>query len=412
MKKVLLIAYHYPPLGGVGVFRTLKFTKYLPKFGYKPYILTVKNPIYRTKDPTLIKEIPPEAKVYRTFSFEHRILRAPRHFLNLNLKWFYIPDEHIGWIPLAVRQGEKIIKRENIDIIYATSPIFTSLLIGYLLKKKTGKPLVVDYRDPWTQNIFVRYPTNFHRKIEEQMEELVLATADNIIVTAEPMKDKLIEKFPFTEGKVVTITNGYDPEDFKHVTTKKDKEKFLIIYTGSLYGLQTSKQFLIALKRLIEEKTELQNQLQVLFAGLPSKQAVFLIEKYGLKNVVKLLGYKSHKESVKLMLNADVLLLIMSSGEVYDAKTGPLRIPAKVFEYLGARKPILAIIPEGTVADMIISTRSGVIVPPRDTGAIAQAIFKLFQEWKSGTLKIAESDVSEYDRKILTQKLANILQCL
>jgi glycosyltransferase involved in cell wall biosynthesis len=409
MKKVLLIAYHYPPLGGGGVFRTLKFTKYLPKFGYQPYVLTVKNPMYRTKDPTLIKEIPPEAKVYRTFSFEHRILRAPR-LLNLNLKWFHIPDEHTGWIPFAVHQGEKIIKKENIDIIYATSPIFTSLLIGYLLKKKTGKTLVVDYRDPWTQNIFVKYPTNFHRKIEEKMEALVLATADHIIVTAEPMKHKLVEKYPFTKGKIDTITNGFDPEDFKHLTTKKDKEKFLITYTGSLYGLRTGKQFFTALKELIEEKTELQNKLQVLFAGLPGKQAVFLIEKYGLKNVVKLLGYKSHQESLKLMANANVLLLIMSSDEVYDAKTGPLTIPGKVFEYLGAKKPILAIAPPGTVADIISSTKRGVIVPPWNTDVIAQAIFKLFQDWKSGTLKVAESDVSEYDRKVLTQKLVNIFQ--
>ena len=411
MKKVLLVAYQYPPLGGVGVFRTLKFTKYLPKFGYKPYILTVKNPMYPMKDPTLIKEIPHEAKVYRTFSFEHRILRAPR-LLNLNLKWFYIPDEHTGWIPFAVHQGEKVIKKEKIDIIYATSPIFTSLLVGYLLKKKTGKPLVVDYRDPWTQNIFIKYPTNFHRKIEEKMEALVLATADNIIVTTEPMKHKMAEKYPFTKGRIVTITNGFDPEDFKNLTTKKDKKKFLVTYTGSFYGLQTGEQFFTALKGLIEEKTEMQNKLQVLFAGLPSKHAIFLIEHYGLKNVVKLLGYKSHKQTLKLMVNADVLLLIMASDEVYDAKTGPLRIPAKVFEYLGAKKPILAIVPEGTVADIISSTKSGVIVSPWDTGAIAQAIFKLFQDWKSGTLKIADGDVSEYDRKVLTRKLVNIFQCL
>jgi len=409
MKKVLLVAYHYPPLSGGGVFRTLKFTKYLPEFGYQPHVLTVKNPMYGTKDPTLISEIPPEAKVYRTFSFEHRILRAPR-LLDINLKWFHIPDENIGWLPFAVRRGEKIIKKERIGVVYATAPLYTSLLIGCLLKKKTGKPLVVDYRDPWTQNVFVKYPTKFHRKIEEKMETFVLATADHIIATTEPMKRKLVEKYPFIKGKIDTITNGFDPEDFKNLTAKKDKEKFVITYTGSLYGLRTGKQFFMALKELIEEKPELQTKIQVLLAGLTSKQVVFLIKEFGLKNVVKLLGYKSHQESLKLMANADILLLIIASEEAYDTKTGPLMIPGKVFEYLGAKRPILAIAPLGNAADVISSTKTGVIVPPRNTGVIAEAIFKLFQDWKSGTLKVAESDVSEYDRKVLTQKLAKVFQ--
>ncbi|MFX1521553.1 MAG: glycosyltransferase family 4 protein [Promethearchaeota archaeon] len=409
MKKVLLVAYHFPPLSGGGVFRTLKFTKYLPEFGYQPHVLTVKNPLHKIKDAMLLREIPPEAKVYRTFSFEHRILRAPRQ-LGMNLKWFYIPDENIGWLPCAAHQGKKIIKKEKIDIVYATAPIFTSFLIGFLLKKKTGKPLVVDYRDPWTQNVFAKYPSKFHRKIEDKMETLVLTAADYIIVTAEPMKHKLVEKYPFTKGKIDTITNGFDPEDFKNLTVKKDEEKFVIAYTGSLYGQRTGEKFFMALKELIEENPELETKIQVLFAGLPSKQAVFLIEKFGLKNVVNLLGYKSHKESLTLMAKADVLLLIMSLDEVHDAKIGTLTIPGKVFEYLGAKRPILAIVPPGPAADIIRLTKTGVIVPPQDTGVIVQAIFKLFQAWKSGTLKVLESDISEYDRRVLTQKLVKVFQ--
>jgi glycosyltransferase involved in cell wall biosynthesis len=313
-------------------------------------------------------------------------------------------------LPFAVRQGEKIIKKENIDILYATAPIFTSFLIGSLLKKKTGKPLVVDYRDPWTQNVFIKYPTELHRKIEEKMETLVLATVDHVIVTAEPMKHRLVEKYPFVEGKVDTITNGFDSEDFKHLTAKRDKEKFVITYTGSLYGLRTGKQFLTALKELIEEKPELQTKIQVLFAGISGRKVAFLIEEMGLKNVVKLLGYKSHQETLQLMTNADVLLLIMSSDEVRDTKIGPLAIPGKIFEYLGAKRPILAIAPSGKAADIIYSTKSGVVVPPQNTSLIAQAIFKLFQEWKSGTLNVVDRDVSEYDRKVLTQKLAKVFQ--
>jgi glycosyltransferase involved in cell wall biosynthesis len=409
MSKVLLIAYHFPPLSGGGVFRTLKFTKYLPEFGYQPYVLTVKNSMNRTKDPTLTIEIPPEAKIYRTFSCEHRIIRAPRR-LGVNLKWFCIPDENVGWLPFAVRQGEKIIKKENIDILYATAPIFTSFLIGFLLKKKNGKPLVLDYRDPWTQNAFIKYPTELHRKIEEKMETLALATADQVIVTAEPMKRRLFEKYPFVKGKVNTITNGFDSEDFKNLTAKRDKEKFTITYTGNLYGLRTGKQFFTALKELFEEKPELQTKIQVLFAGLPGRKAASLVKEFGLQNVVKLLGYQSYKETLRLMVNADVLLLIMSSDEVTDEKTGPLTIPLKLFEYLGAKRPILAIAPLGKATDIINSTKTGVVVSPQNTAVIAQAIFKLFQDWKSGTLKVEEGDISEYERKKLTYKLANVFQ--
>ena len=402
MNKVLIVAYHFPPHSGGGVFRTLKFTKYLPEFGYQPYVLTVKNSMHRIKDATLLREIPPEAKVYRTFSFEHRILRAPR-LLGMNLKWFYIPDENIGWLPSAVSQGEKIIKKKNIDIVYATAPMFTSLLIGFMLKKKTGKPLVVDYRDPWTQNVFVKYPSKFHKKIEDKMENLVLAAADHILVTTDPMKHRIVEKYPFIKGKIDTITNGFDAEDFKGLTVKKDKEKFVIVYTGSLHGLRTGEKFFMALKELIEENPELKSKIQVLFAGLLSKQDVFLIEKFGLKNVVSLLGYKSHKESLMLMVKADVLLLILSSDEVRV-------IPGKVFEYLGAKRPILAIVPPGPTADIIWSTKTGVVVPPHDTGIIVKAIFKLFLDWKSGTLTVPETNISGYERRVLTQKLVKVFQ--
>jgi hypothetical protein len=177
MKKVLMVAYHYPPIGGGGVFRTLKFTKYLPQFGFRPYVLTVKNSMYTSKDLTLVKEIPPEVRILKTFSFEHRLLRASR-LLNIDPGWFFVPDVNVGWLPFSVRAGTKIIKQENIDVIYATAPIWTSLLIGCFLKKKTKKPLVVDFRDPWTINAHVEPPTRFHAKIENFLERKVLQLPD------------------------------------------------------------------------------------------------------------------------------------------------------------------------------------------------------------------------------------------
>ena len=408
LKNVLVIAYHYPPLGGGGVFRTLKFTKYLPQFGFKPYVLTVKNAMYPIRDPTLLEEIPPEVKIFRAFSLEHKLFLMPFWALKTTPKWIFIPDVNIGWLPFAVRQGEKIVKEENIDVIYATAPVYTSLLIGYLLKKKTGKPLVVDFRDPWTQNVFMKFPSKLHKKIEEKMEKIVLKLADHIITTTEPMTLKLIDKYPFTKGKCTTITNGFDAEDFKNLKRYGYGERFTITYVGQLYGLRSSKYFLTAIKELIEEKKELRRNVQVLFVGHSSKKTEEVVKEYKLHDIVKFVGYLAHKRTLEFMINSDILLLIIAAEEAIEEKTGPLMVPGKLYEYLAAKRPILALIPEGVAANLIKSTKTGIVVLPKDINSIKQAILKLFQEWKRGSLGTIRSDITKYDRKALTEKLAKI----
>jgi glycosyltransferase involved in cell wall biosynthesis len=271
---------------------------------------------------------------------------------------------------------------------------------------------VVDFRDPWTQNVFIKYPTRLHKKIEEKLEDYVLRTADYIITTTEPMRLKLIEKYPFIKGKCTTITNGFDLEDFKGLTRSTQREKFTIAHTGYLYGfmLHTGKYFLTALKELVKEKREIESKIQVLFAGPPIKQVADLAKELGLQNAVKILGYTSHSESLKLMVDSDVLLLIMGAEEPYDEETGSLRIPGKLFEYLGAKRLILALAPHGVAADLIRSTKAGIIVPPNDVNSIKQAVFQLFRKWERGDLESIQGDVSEYDRKLLTEKLAEIFQ--
>jgi glycosyltransferase involved in cell wall biosynthesis len=407
MKKVLLVAYHYPPLGGGGVFRTLKFTKYLPEFGYQPHVLTVKNPMYRTKDPTLVKEIPAEANIHRTFSFEHRILRAPR-LLNMNLKWFYMPDEYIGWLPFAVSFGAKLVKKENISVIYATSPIPTSLLIGFFLKKKTKKPLVIDFRDSWTDNPFNIYPTKFHESIERKMEEKVLTQADYVTVVTDSIKNTLIKRYPFLQSKIETLTNGFDSEDFMNLEINEKTDKFRITYAGSIYGLRTAKSFLLALKELTDENEELREKVEVLFVGNPGKETPHLIKKLGLDENVKLVKYVPHRECLELMVNSQALLLLITSG---GAK-GEGILTGKLFEYLASRKPIIAIAPEnGLAANIIKSLNAGTVLPPRDTRLIKKAISDFYEEWIEGKLSATTANmgnIARYDRKILTQRLAQI----
>jgi len=409
MKKVLIIAYHYPPLGGGGVFRTLKFTKYLPQFGFKPFVLTVRNAMYRVKDPSLLKEVPPEVRIFRTLSLEHRLLLGPFWKLRINPKWIFIPDMNIGWLPFAVRRGEKIIEEENIDVIYATAPAYTSLLIGYLLKKKTGKPLVVDFRDPWTQNVFMKFPSKLHKKIDEKMEKTVLKLADYIIMAAEPATLSMIDKYPFIKGKCTTITNGFDVEDFKDLKKEGSTEKFTIAHIGSLYALLTPKYFLTALQQLIAEKEELRSCVQVLFVGHSGKETEDLVDKFGLHDVIKLVGYLPHKECLGFMVNSDVLLLIITIKGDY----GKWMFTGRLFEYLGARRPILALAPlDGVAADLVRSAKAGIVVHPDDVDSIKRTILKLFQKWKRGNLGTIESKIVEYDRKVLTERLVRIFESL
>jgi glycosyltransferase involved in cell wall biosynthesis len=409
MKKVLLTAYHFPPLGGGGVFRVLKFAKYLPEFGYQPHVLTVKNPMYRTRDPTLVREIPSDAKVYRTFSFEHRILRAPR-LLNINLKWFYMPDQNIGWLPFAVSAGAKIIKKEKIDVIYATAPSWTSLLIGFFLKRKTKKPLVIDFRDPWTDNPFITYPTKFHKWFENKIEKIMVAHADYVTVAFDSIKNTLVKKYPFTKSKIETITNGFDPEDFKNLKIYEKTGKFTITHVGSIYGLLTAEPLLVALKELVEEKKEIREKVEAVFVGRYGKETWLLVRKLGLQENVRFVDYVPHREGLEFMVNSQALLLLLT---VEDSR-GKGILPGKIFEYIASRKPIIAIAPEdGRAAKIIKSVNAGTVISQKNVQRIKEAIVDYYKQWTEGetsTTTYNTGDITVYDRKVLTRRLVKIFE--
>jgi glycosyltransferase involved in cell wall biosynthesis len=366
--------------------------------------------MYRIKDPTLIKEIPSSAKVYRTFSFEHIVLRAPR-LLKINLKWFYIPDENIGWLPFGVFTGTRLVKKAKIDVIYATSPTWTSLLIGFLLKRKTKKPLVLDFRDPWTNNYLARYPTEFHKNLERTMEKTVLTQADYVTVATDLMKDALLKNYPFLKSKIETITNGFDSEDFEDLKIRKTTGKFSITYVGSIYGSITAEPFLVALKELVDEKKECRENIEVLFVGSYGKETPHLVRKLGLEKNVRFIEYVSHREGLEFMVNSQVLLLLITIEE----SKGKAILTGKLFEYLASRKPIIAIAPEdGLAAAVINSSNSGAAVSPRNVPRIKTTIFEFYQQWSTGKLSATTDleSIEMYNRKFLTRKLAQIFEKL
>jgi len=407
VKKVLVVAYLFPPSGGGGVMRTLKFIKYLPQLGWRPDVITVKNPVFDLIDRSLLDEIPSDVHVYRTYWFDHRLFSVPLRKIGINPSYVFIPhDMNIGWLPFAIKRGKKIIEKKNIDIIYATYPPAVNVLIGSLLKVMTGKPLVLDFRDPWTQNPFVRYLSIFQKKVEEWMEKACLRSAEHVITVTEHMRQNLIKKYPFISEKCVTITNGFDPEDFEDLKRWDQRNKFTITYTGSLYGLRTPIFFLTALKKIVEENNEIKNSIQVIFVGRYSEKCNELVRKLGLEKVVNIFGFTSHKKSLEFMVNADVLLLIITGGKYIMTN--------KIFEYLYANRPILALVPEdGPAGKLIRSTNSGLVISPYEIDSIKNGISRMFERWKkenSNKPNKRKNNISRYSRKTLTYELVNVFE--
>lgn len=429
-RKVLVVAYWFPPMGGGGVQRTVKFVKYLQIYGWEPVVLTVKPWGLELKDDTMLQEIPENVKVYRTFSFEliriyqvikHRLrkrgdhpstehynkndikdpLRAVKDIIHL----LSVPDTEIGWLPFAVLQGKKIIATENIDCIYSSSGPPTCHLIALCLKQWTNLPWVADFRDPWTQHQFASYRYKTRLKADEFLELMALKTADKLLTVTQAFADGFSQKYnQVPHNKFKVITNGYDADDFLKIpsATKRKNRKFTIVHTGSFLGLRTPKFFLNALKLLLDETPSLRKNVEVIFAGRLETKDTTTICDLGLEDVVKLVGYVSHQEALSLLSNSDVILLILASVEkgVY---------PGKIFEYLAVGKPVLALVPQNSIAaELIEKTKTGAIVDSEQVTSIKDVIRRMYERYKDKTLTIHPdlSVVEQYERKRLTRDLS------
>ena len=443
MKKVLMIAYNFPPMGGPGVQRTVNYVKHLPAFGWNPCILTVRNKNGFGYDPTLLSEIANPINIYRTSSWEPiniyqkslRFIRVKRNNTNLisertrpqnkastsNLigvlekvlsiiksivkTYIFIPDDQIAWLPVALWKGLSITKKDHIDTIYTTSDPYTTHLIGCLLKKITGKPWVADFRDAWTQHPCYEHSSKYRKKIDGLLEQIVLSNADRVISAAKPISENFVSKYPHIKrNRFLTITNGFDSDDFKGVCGRKSA-KFTITYTGNFRLQHTPKNFLKALRELINEQSHLSGKIVVNFVGLFGDENEELVKRLHLDDVVNIVGYISHKECIQYLMDADVLLLL-----IFDSKGSDVYYTGKLFEYIAARKPILALVPEGIAGDLIRRGKFGTVVPPKDIAAIKREILRLYVEYRKGGLFL-ETDfpIEQFERKKLTGKLASVL---
>lgn len=418
-RKVLIIAYYFPPMGLSGVQRTLKFAKYLPKYGWKPTVLTVMPAGYYAYDDTLLKEADDAGiRIIRTNSrdinhlFKKRgIVRMPSERVRKVLQFFgdlfFIPDTKIGWKSIATKVASKLLKKEHFDLIFATAPPQTDFLIGVKLKKKFKIPLVVDYRDAWLDLPFKYFPTPLHRYLNKRLEKKVLKAADKVIVTHRQVKEKILRRFPFINyNEILILSQGFDPEDFQSVNAEKKVKpiKMRIVHSGTFYADRSPQVFLHALAKVLKESPKLRGRIEVRFIGNARNEDMQRVKRLDLQNTVEFTGYLSHAECVKQLVSADVLWFVIDN----DFQT-----PGKLYEYFGARKPILASINDGYTKQLIQESQSAVCVPLKDISSHEKAIIELFKKFEQKKLiHIPESFAQRFNRIALTGELAKQFESL
>lgn len=414
-RNVLVIAYYFPPMGLSGVQRTQKFVKYLHQFGWKPTVITVTPTGYFAQDYTLLEELKnANAEIVRVGSLDPNrffrkkgIVQMPservRKIFSFISDVFFIPDNKIGWKRNVLKAADELFKKTKFDIIFATSPPYTDFLIGNELSKKYKIPLVLDYRDVWHEYPLKIYPTPLHKYKNYKLEQEVLHNAKKVITTNRRVKELLLARYKFLNYKDIDIIpQGFDPEDFEKnkPAPRSPSNKMRITHAGVFYGERTPKYFFLALQKLLKENPHLQNRVEVFFIGNFRNEDKKLIDEYNLGSVVSMLGYLDHQKTVQYIMSSDLFWLMLDN----DTQS-----PGKVYEYIGARKPILANVPDGFVQQTILEFDGNVVLPPQDVSATAEALKNFYHKFEKGEkFSIDEDKVNSYNRINLSNQLAKI----
>jgi len=426
MKKILIVTYYWPPSGGAGVQRWLKFSKYLPEFGYQPVVLTVDDKLasYAQLDYSLLQEVGPEIQVHRTKTFEpydlYRRLSGKKEipyggFSNqkrvtifeklsrLIRGNLFLPDPRRGWNRYALKKAIELIKREGIEVVITSGPPHSTHLIGNEIKQLTGIRWIADFRDPWTDIYYYKelYHSNLATWFDKMMEKRVLSSADKIITVSEEVGKLLLRKIPGSTGKITLIPNGYDETDFNNIPLAPN-EFFTITYTGTIAMNYRIDQFIEAVSILPDE---VKKELRIRFVGNVPDEILQLFDQKHLSAMVEVLGYIPHERAVAQMANASLLLMAIP-----DSPDNKGIVTGKFFEYLAAKRPILAIGPKGGDVDrMVQECKAGELFSYDERDKMCQFILDIFGQVKDGSYKSHTTGAEKYTRRNLTKELVENL---
>ena len=428
-KKVLIIAYYWPPSGGSGVQRWLKFVKYIPQFGWEPYVFTPENPSFSIRDESLLKDVPAEAEIirfpiwepYGSFSklsgaLDRKKSGLPTDFVstkNTSLFQkvstfiranFFIPDPRIFWVRPSAKFLHDFLRDNNIKTIITTGPPHSVHLIGYRLKKKNPSlRWLADFRDPWSEwglldslnvSVLVR---NIHRRLEAK----VLRHADRII-TITPFYVRRFETL--AERKVELLTNGYDEDDFKSLVIQPT-EKFIIRHVGIVNEKCDPRPFMLAIQNLIKVNPDFKSKVQIDFVGeVHSHFKDFVLTLPDLSPLTTFTSSVPHEQLISLYGKSSLLLLILTG---YKDAEGYM--PGKLFEYLATGLPVVGTGPAaGDAARLLSASGAGEMIEGVNDERIRVKVMEHFSQWDKGNIKVQAPDVQRYSRKNITKELIEL----
>jgi glycosyltransferase involved in cell wall biosynthesis len=423
-KKLLIITYYWPPSGGPGVQRWLKFVKYLPDFNVQPIVYVPENPTYPIIDNGLQSEVSEKAiilkkKIVEPYGFASFLGKnktkkissgiipnqKKQSFVEKTLLWvrgnIFIPDARFLWVKPSVTYLKKYIQENDIDTIITSGPPHSLHLIGLQLKKELTIKWLADFRDPWTTIGYHKALklSSYAEKKHKDLEKEVLNSADTIIVTSKTTKT---EFQVITSRPIEVITNGYDIE---HVEKQPLDNKFSLAHIGSFLSERNPRILWQALQELVTENETFKNDFQLKLIGATSQEVLDTISEFELTNYVLNLGYVSHQEAVEHQRKSQVLLLI----EINSDETKSI-IPGKLFEYMISERPIIAIGPEGSdFAEIITSTNTGVFFTYDKKEELKAVLLNYYELYQKNNLKVNAVGLQQYSRKNLTEQLSKLV---
>lgn len=451
-KKILLITYHFPPSQAVGGLRIFNLAKHLPEYGWQTEVLTIRPNHIKKLNYKRLKEIP-DTKIHQTTclptlidlymklkSIYHSLIEM-RYLTPEDLQRAYVPDasrnnrENVlsqirrflisiflslpdgerGWILPAVVKGYHLLTKSHYDFILTSCPPYSAHIIGLILKNMTGIPWVADFRDPWYKGghkkLYVTTSTS--KRIEEKLETEVLEKADLILTTTQKLCDIfaafVTQQYKRSKPKCICQTNAFDEQVFARIQTDGKYEQFTITYTGSLYFGRTPEPVFSAISELISAKEVDNDQIRIKLVGncdrIENMQTNAVIEKYGLHGIVQISEPVPYEESIRMIKKSHLALLL--------APDQPLQIPAKVFDYIGARTPILAITQKGATYDLIEYTGTGGAFDPDDVKGIKEFIKNAITNNQMLGSNIPVEIMQQFTSKSLAENIAvHLNQCL
>ena len=418
--KVLIITYYWPPAGGSGVQRWLKFVKYLQEFGIESIVYTVDNANYPKEDKSLLNEVPKNVTILKQPIWEPTDLLfwkkkkkkndgisnvSKGGFLSFIRGNFFIPDPKVFWVSSSVKFLNTYLKNNKIDTIISTGPPHSMHLIAKKLYENNKVKWIADFRDPWSDLYYNKdfNQLSFAIRRNKKLEKSVLQTTDCVITVSNTLKNE----FARTAKRVEVIANGFDDEVLSSETTLLDS-KFSISYVGLLPQQSNPKTFFTVLKEICSENNAFKKDLILNFIGDISDEVRSEIEKNNLIENSNFMGYVHHQKAIEYQKKAQVLLLLIPNVEKSEGI-----LTGKLFEYLTANRPILALAPtQGDLSKILKDTNTGVVINFDDKEKLKTKILELYQQYKKENLVVKPTNVQQFHRKELAKKMASIIKSL